>query len=50
MLELIKKEKKKLAGPLSKKELPAKGCSRKKKIRGRRRYQMIDKFMINGLY
>ena len=29
MLELIKKRKRKLAGPLAKKELPAEGCSRR---------------------
>ena len=29
MLELIKEEEKKLAGPLAKKELPAEGCSRR---------------------
>ena len=28
-LELVKKRKKKLTGPLAKKELPAEGCSRK---------------------
>ena len=45
-----KEEEKKLGGPLTKKELPAVGCSRRnvngKKVRGRRRYQMIDKIMI----
>ena len=51
-----KAEEKKLAGPLAKKELPAEGCSRRqamvsgKKVRGRRRYQMIDNIMVNGLY
>ena len=48
-----KEEERKLAGPLAKKELPAEGCSRRngegKKVRGTR-YQMIDNFMINGLY
>ena len=43
-----------MAGPLAKKELPAEGCSRRmvngKKVRGRRRYQMIDNIMLNGLY
>ena len=43
----------KLVGPLAKKELPAEGCCRRngkgKKVRGRR-YQMIENFMINGLY
>ena len=42
-----------MAGPLAKKELSAEGCSRRngkgKKVRGER-YQMIDNFMINGLY
>ena len=46
-----KDEEKKLAVPLAKKEPPAKGSSRReKKVRGRRRYQMIDNIMINGLY
>ena len=48
-----KEEEKKLSGPLVKKELSAEGHSRRngegKKVRGRR-YQMIDNFMINGLY
>ena len=43
-----------MAGPLAKKELPVEGCSKRnvngKKVRGRRRYQMIDDNMINGLY
>ena len=46
-----------MAGPLAKKELPAEGCARflegmvnGKTVRGRRRYQMIDNIMINGLY
>ena len=47
-------EKKKLARPLAKNELPADGCSRKnvngKKDHSRRRYQIIDNIMINGLY
>ena len=42
-----------MAGPLAKKKLLAEGYSRRngkeKKVRGRR-YQMIDNFMINGLY
>ena len=42
-----------MAVPLAKKELSAEGCSRRngkgKKVRGTR-YQMIDNFMINGLY
>ena len=49
-----KEEEKKLAGPMSKKELSAEGCSRRyskgKKVRGRRRYQMKDNIIINGLY
>ena len=45
-----KEEGKKLAGPLAKKELPAEGMLNGKKVRGRRRYQMIDNIMINGLY
>ena len=44
----------KLAGPLAKKQLPAEGCCKGmvngKKVRGRRRYQMIDNIMVNGLY
>ena len=47
------KEERKLAGPLAKKKLSVEGYSRRngkgKKVRGRR-YQMIDNFMINGLY
>ena len=42
-----------MAGPLAKKKVSAEGCSRRngkgKEVRGRR-YQMIDNFMINGLY
>ena len=42
-----------MAVPLAKKELPVEGYSRSngkgKNVRGRR-YQMIDNFMINGLY
>ena len=42
-----------MAVPLAKKELSTEGCSRRngkgKKVRGTR-YQMIDNFMINGLY
>ena len=46
-----KEEENKLAGPLAKKELPAlEGMVNGKKARGRRRYQMIDNIMINGLY
>ena len=49
-----KEEENKLGRPLAKKELPAEGCSRRKvkgkKVRGRKRYQMIDNIMINGLY
>ena len=49
-----KEEEKKLAGSLAKKELPAEGCSRRygkwEESRGRRRYQMIDNIIINGLY
>ena len=48
-----KEEEKKLAGPLAKKKLLAEGYSRRNgkgnKVRGIR-YQMIDNFMINGLY
>ena len=44
-----KEEEKKLAGSLAKKELPAEGMVNGKKIRGRRKYQMIDYIMINGL-
>ena len=46
-------EEKKLAGPLAKKGLSTEGRSRrngKRKVRGRRIYQMIDNIMINGLY
>ena len=43
-----------MAGPLARKELPAEGCCRRngkgKKVRGRRRYKIIDNIMINGLY
>ena len=49
-----KEEEKKLAGPLAKKELPAdealEGMVNGKKVCSRRRYQMIDIIMINGLY
>ena len=45
-----KEEEKKLAGPLAKKELPAEGMVNGKKVRGRRRYPMIDNVMINGLH
>ena len=49
MLELIRKREK-MAGTLVKKELPAEGMVNGKKVQGRRRYQMIDNIMINGLY
>ena len=42
-----------MAGPMAKKELPAEGCSRRKNgkdVHDRRKYQMIDNIMINGLY
>ena len=50
-----KEEETKLAGPLAKKGLPAEGCSRRngkreEGSRDRRRYQMTDNIMINGLY
>ena len=49
-----KEEEKKLSGPVAKKELLLKdvleGMVNEKKVRGRRRYQMIDNIMINGLY
>ena len=49
-----KEEEKKLARALAKYELSAKVCSRRngkrEEVRGRRRYQMIDNIMINGLY
>ena len=50
-----KEEEKKLAGPLAKKELQylptdaLEGMVNGKKVRSRRRYQMID-IMMNGLY
>ena len=48
-----KKEEKKLAGPLCKKELPGEdaleGIVKGKKVRFRRKYQMIDSIMINGM-
>ena len=57
MLERVgidKEEEKKLAGPLTKKELPAEGCSRRngKREEGSRqkKIQMIDNIMLNGLY
>ena len=46
MLEVIRK--KKLAGPLLKDALE--GLVNVKNVRGRRRYQMVDNIMINGLY
>ena len=49
-LKSMKKEEKKLTGPLAKKELPAlEGMINGKNIRGRIRYQMIDNIMINEL-
>ena len=42
-------EKNKLTGPLAKKELPAEGMVNGKKVGGRRRYQLVDNIMINGL-
>ena len=49
-----KEEEKKLAGQLAKRELPLKdvleGMVNGKKVHDRRRYQMIDNIMINGLY
>ena len=44
MLELIKKRKNKLAGPLAKKELPAEGCSRRngKREKGSRQKNKSD--------
>ena len=39
-----------MAAPLAKKELPAEGMVNGKKVRGRRRYQMIDNIMTSGLY
>ena len=44
-----KEEEKKLAGPLTKKDA-VEGMVNGKNVRGRRRYQMIDNIMINGLY
>ena len=35
---------------MAKKELPAEGMVNGKKVRGKRRYQMIDNNMINGLH
>ena len=49
-----KEEEKKLAGPFAKKELLLKdaleGMANGKKFRGRKKYQMLDNIMINGLY
>ena len=52
-----KENENKLASSLAKKELSAEGCSRclermvnGKKVRGRRRYQVIDNIMVNELY
>ena len=43
-----------MAGPLAKKKPSVEGCTirngKGKEVRGRRRYQMIDSTMINGLY
>ena len=44
-----KEEENKLAGPRAKKDA-LKGMVNGKKVRGRRRYQMIDNIMINDLY
>ena len=38
-----------MAGPLAKKDV-LEGMVNGKKVRGRRRYQMTDNIMINGLY
>ena len=43
-----KEEEKKLAGPLAKKDA-LEDMVNGKKVRGKRRYQMIDNVMINGL-
>ena len=50
----VKEEENKLAEPLTTKELPAEGCSRRngkwEESWGRRISQIIDNIMINGLY
>ena len=48
-----KEEENKLAWPLAKNELlkdALEGMVNGKKVRGRRRYQLIDNIMVNGLY
>ena len=53
MLELIRKRKKLLGHWLRRNCLlkdPLEEMVNGKKVRGRRRYQMIDNIMINGLY
>ena len=48
-----KEEQKKLAGSLAKNclmKVALEGMINGKKVRGRRRYQMINNIMINGLY
>ena len=45
-----KEEENKLARPLAKKKLPAEGMINGKKVRGRRRYRMIENITINGQY
>ena len=54
MLELIRKRKRNWLGHLLRRNSLLKdaleGMVNGKKVRGRRRYQMIDNIMINGLY
>ena len=54
MLELIKKRKRNWLGHCLRRDCLLKddleGMVNQKKVRGRRRYQMIDYIMINGLY
>ena len=54
MLELIKKRKRNWLCHWLRRNSPLKdaleGMVMGKKVRGRRRYQMIDNIMINGLY
>ena len=54
MLELIKKRKRNWLGHWLRRNCLLKdaleGMVNGKKVRGRGRYQMIDNFMINGLY
>ena len=54
MLELIRKRKKNWLGHWLRRDCLLKdaleGIVNGKKVRGRRRYQMIDNIMINGLY